>query len=341
MAKKTKWNAQSHITDLIIAGLEKGVGPWVRPWKVKGGLGLAPFNPCTSGGRAYNGLNPWTLALASMENGWTDPRFCTFKQLAAKKWTIKEGEARKAGGPGPSDVYFWLIKDRPVEDEATGKVSTRKSFSIRVYKVWNYQQLEGPEAWESDDATAEYEETTVARTQELAWTVAEAWEDEVVTRHGGSRACYSPSLDIIKLPELQDFNTEADYLGTRFHEQIHSTGHESREARDFSGRFGNEAYAFEELVAEIGAANLLAATGAVGTGEVREDHVAYLASWIKVLKSDHKAIFTADSQAKKGVKRILDHAEKAGVLPKPTKGGSTKPKGKARKKRSKAKAKAA
>ena len=324
----SKWNPRSHITDLIIQGLERGVGPWVRPWRTKGTLGISPFNPCTAGGRAYNGMNTWTLAIKSHAEGWYDPRFCTFKQLEAKGWQIRKGQGKKDGGPGPADVFFWLIRDYQTTDEDTGETVTRKSFQIKVYKVWNLSQLDGPEAWETDEDDDTDTDEGPTRTQELAWGVTEAWDGEVAVNDGGNRACYSPALDVIRMPELADFKSEGDYLATRFHEQVHSTGHESREGRDFSGRFGNEAYAMEELVAEIGAANLMAATGVSATGEVRDDHVAYIASWIKVLKGDNKAIFTADSQAKKAVSRILEHAEEAGVLPKPSDNAKPKSKGK-------------
>lgn len=371
--KKTKWNARSHITDLIIGLLEQGVGPWVCPWtrhnrgydRAANVLdGSLPFNPCTGSGRSYNGLNPWLLAGASIVNGWTDPRFCTYKQLTKKKWKIKEDQPRKAGGPGPSDVYFWHIVNEE-RDPKTGEITRGKFFTVKMYRVWNYQQLEGPEPWAVPEAPeplkplgpvedgVDWEEAAARDLYALAFKVCEAWDSEVPCSHGGDRAFYVPSADRIQMPTLDQFKSKAKandttvvegiryYLATRFHEMVHSTGHPSREKRDFSGRFGNEAYAFEELIAEIGAAILMAAAGVVSTGEVREDHASYIQSWIKVLKGDKQAIFTADSQAKKGVKRILDHAEKAGALPKPTKGGSTKPKGKARKKRSKAKAKAA
>lgn len=189
----------------------------------------------------------------------------------------------------------------------------------------------------------------------LALEVVDAWKTEVPIKDGGDRAYYSPHGDFIQMPTFEQFLEKAQasgesvkdklrdwlealafYLGTTFHEMVHSTGHKSREERDFSGRFGNEAYAFEELIAEIGAASLLAATGVVSTGEVREDHVAYIKSWIKVLENDHKAIFTAESQSKKAVTRILDHAQDAGVLPSP--GDEEKPKPKAKRK-SKAKPK--
>ena len=370
--KKTtsKWDPMAHITGKIIEGLEQGVGPWTRPWTVKNvgytfGLrnvcdGSRAFNPFTGGGRSYNGINTWTLAIHSQVFGYTDPRYCTFKQLVKKGWKIKEGQSTKDGGPGPADVFFWLIKDFTKEDEETGEVKTYKSFTIRVYKVWNFDQLEGPEPWESTEEVTAPEpaepvvpeegmsqEEAEARAQyALALSVVEAWKTEVPINDGGDRAYYSPPGDYIQMPTFEQFAERAEsnketvrdaliyWLGTALHEMVHSTGHKSREERDFSGRFGNEAYAFEELIAEIGAASLLAATGVVSTGEVREDHVAYIKSWIKVLKNDHKAIFTAESQSKKAVARILDHAQDAGVLPPPS--NNEKPK---RKRKAKAKTK--
>jgi len=380
--KKTtsKWDPMAHITGKIIEGLEKGVGPWTRPWTVKNvgytfGLrnvcdGSRAFNPFTGGGRSYNGINTWTLAIHSQVFGYTDPRYCTFKQLDKKGWKIKEGQRTKNGGPGPADVFFWHVKDHTKEDEATGEVKTWKTFNVIVYRVWNFDQLEGPEPWESiEEVTAPEpaepvvpeegmsQEEAEARAQyALALSVVEAWAStEVPINHGGDRAYYSPPGDYIQMPPFEQFVEKAQasgesvedklrdwlealafYLGTSFHEIVHSTGHKSREEREFGGRFGNEAYAFEELIAEIGAASLLAATGVVSTGEVREDHVAYIKSWIKVLKNDHKAIFTAESQAKKAVARILDHAQDAGVLPPPSNNEKPKPK---RKRKAKAKTK--
>jgi antirestriction protein ArdC len=348
---KPKWNAHKHISDLIIEGLERGVGPWSRPWTVLNpgySLGMSnvldgsrPFNPCTNGkGRSYNGMNTWLLAITSQIHGWTDPRFCTFKQLAKNKWSIKEGQSKKDGGPGPSDVFFWKVYEKETRTDS-GEVKMNRFFTIKVYKVWNLDQLEGPEAWaapEAPEPIEPVEETEKPdRVYNLAWAVTEEWDSEVSCGHGGDRAYYMPSADRIQMPTYDQFHSEADYLATKFHEQVHSTGHKSREERDFSGRFGNEAYAFEELVAEIGAATLMAATGVASEGEIRDDHVAYIASWIKVLKKDHKAIFTADSQAKKAVNRILDRAEGAGVLPKKEEKPKAKPK--AKKKTTKAKTK--
>ena len=374
--KKTtsKWDPMAHITGKIIEGLEQGVGPWTRPWTVKNvgytfGLrnvcdGSRAFNPFTGGGRSYNGINNWTLSIHSQVHGFTDPRYCTHNQISKKEWKIKEGQSGWEGGPGPADVFFWLPpKEYTKVNEETGETETFMSrWNLRVYKVWNFDQLEGPEPWESTEEVTAPEpaepvvpeegmsqEEAEARAQyALALSVVEAWKTEVSIKDGGDRAYYSPHGDFIQMPTFEQFAERAEsnketvrdaliyWLGTALHEMVHSTGHKSREERDFSGRFGNEAYAFEELIAEIGAASLLAATGVVSTGEVREDHVAYIKGWIKVLENDHKAIFTAESQSKKAVARILDHAQDAGVLPSP--GDEEKPKPK-RKRKAKAKTK--
>jgi antirestriction protein ArdC len=117
--------------------------------------------------------------------------------------------------------------------------------------------------------------------------------------HGGSRACYVPSTDNIHMPCIDFFRDAESYYGTRAHETTHWTRHKSRLDRDFGRkRFGDEGYAMEELV-ELGSAFLSADLDL--TPEVRDDHAAYIASWIKVLKNDKRAIFTAASHAQRAV----------------------------------------
>src|SRR5690606_32215090 len=128
--------------------------------------------------------------------------------------------------------------------------------------------------------------------------------------NGGSRACYLPSLDVIRMPERMSFSgtatssaTEA-YYSTLFHELTHWTASSHRCDRDLSGAFGSEAYAIEELVAELGAAFLCADVGI--SSAPRADHAAYIGSWLKCLKSDNRAIFKAAAQASKAAAFVLD-----------------------------------
>jgi antirestriction protein ArdC len=113
--------------------------------------------------------------------------------------------------------------------------------------------------------------------------------------HQGNRAFYSPADDSIILPPFAAFFTPTDYYGTRAHETGHWTSHSSRCDRQLGKRFGDNAYAVEELVAELTAAFTLAHLGL--SSEPRADHAQYIASWLKVLKADSRAIFTAASKA--------------------------------------------
>ena len=117
-------------------------------------------------------------------------------------------------------------------------------------------------------------------------------------QHGGNRAFYSPDRDIVQMPELHTFRDAESYYATLAHEMTHWTRHSSRLDRDLGRkRFADAGYAMEELVAEIGAAFLCADLGI--TPETRDDHAAYIASWLQVLKNDKRAIFTAASHAQK------------------------------------------
>ena len=131
------------------------------------------------------------------------------------------------------------------------------------------------------------------------------------SRHGGSSAHYSPTGDYVQMPSLEAFRSADDYAGTLAHELVHWTGHESRCDRQFGKRFGDDAYAFEELVAEIGSAFVCAQTGIALEGL---QHDRYVASWLKVLKGDKRAIFTASSQAKKAAEFLMASAEEEEAL---------------------------
>lgn len=116
-------------------------------------------------------------------------------------------------------------------------------------------------------------------------------------RHGGNRAFYAPAAHFIQLPPAEAFRDAESYAATKAHELTHWTGHKERMAREFGRRFGDRAYAFEELVAERGAAFLCADLGI--TPEPRQDHAAYLGSWLEVLKEDKRAIFSAAAHAQR------------------------------------------
>jgi antirestriction protein ArdC len=274
----------SEVTDKIIAQLESGSVPWVRPWSNAQGFNAGlPTNYTT--GKAYRGINVMLL----WSSGYADQRWLTYKQAQAISANVRRGER------GSLVVFYkkWDLKDT----NAAGESVTKSVPILRSFVVFNVSQIDG---LPGDVTPSEPAPITYTRAAEL-FAQANAG-------HGGNRAFYSPSQDTITMPRLEQFNSEADYFATALHELTHWTGHTSRLARDFSGRFGTDAYAFEELIAEMGAAYLCADSGI----EYTTQHAAYIESWLKVLRGDKKAVFTAASHAQKAAdycKRIDEPAE--------------------------------
>ena len=263
------------VTDRIVNALEEGVAPWVRPWA---GAGF-PRNGGSK--RPYHGINVFLLWLTAQERGYRSPDWFTYNQAHTLGGQVRKGERGTL-------VTLWKVLPRR-EAEATAAPDQRggkKTLLLRHFIVFNREQIDGLElpaeeaprhAWERDMAVETFVRATGARITE-----------------GGGRAAYYPGADEIVIPPLETFVSRARFYSTELHELSHWTGHPSRLARDFSGAFGSPAYGREELVAEMGAAFLCAALGVEGSLQ----HPEYIGSWIKVLKEDKKAVFSAASQAR-------------------------------------------
>ena len=269
------------VTDRIIASLEQGTAPWLKPW-AEGKCGTAgPFNAVT--GRPYNGIN-W-LVLGS--GGWL-----TFKQAKELGGSVRKGEKG-------TQIVFWSFPK--IKDSETGEEKVVPF--AKGYTVFAVEQCDG-----LDTAKLKAPQPIVAGETNINVIAALAGAQ---VRHGGSKAFYSPSTDHVQMPSLEAFESADAYAGTLAHELVHWTGHQSRCDRQFGKRFGDDAYAFEELVAEIGSAFVCAQTGIPLEGL---QHDRYVASWLKVLKGDKRAIFTASSQAKKAAEFLLASAEEEEAL---------------------------
>jgi len=317
-AKKTVSDKFEEITASIVASLEKGVAPWVCPWDRNVPGGMMPHNGLT--GRHYNGINIF-LCWAT---GYLDPRWYTFDQAMVAngfkaKWETKKryGKVRKVktwewagegeepcspwecgvrkGEKSPTFIVHWHRVTKREENE-DGEEEERSWMTLKTWRVFNHAQIDWAPGMEPGrDETV----TTDAEANEAAQKLFEALDAKL--SHGGNRAAYSPQLDIIQMPEVKAFPELGDYWSTRAHETVHWTGHGTRCARKLdAGRFGSEAYAFEELVAEMGAAFLAAELGLTG----KLQHAEYIGHWIKVLKSDNKALFKAASLAREAVEFI-------------------------------------
>jgi antirestriction protein ArdC len=273
------------ITDRIVSELEQGVRPWMKPWNAEHAAGRIT-RPLRGNGIPYQGINVLMLWSAAMEKGYAAPIWMTFKQALEFKACVRKGEA------GSLLVYADKII-RTETDEHTGEEAERAIPFMKGYTVFNVEQIDGlPERFY---AKAEPRGETVQRIAHAEQFFAATG---ATVRHGGNMAYYSVNADHVQMPPIEAFRDAESYYATLAHETTHWTRHPSRLDRDFGRkRFGDEGYAMEELVAELGSAFLSADLD--WTPEVRDDHAAYIASWIKVLKDDKRAIFTAASHAQR------------------------------------------
>jgi antirestriction protein ArdC len=273
------------ITDQIVSELEKGVRPWLKPWNAEHAAGRIT-RPLRGNGIPYRGINILMLWSAAMEKGFAAPIWMTFKQALEFNAHVRKGEQ------GSLVVYADKII-RAETDADTGEESERAIPFMKGYSVFNVEQIDGlPERFY---AKAEPRGETVQRIERVESFFAATGAE---VRHGGNRAYYSISTDHVQMPPIEAFRDAESYYATRAHETTHWTRHKSRLDRDFGRkRYGDEGYAIEELVAELGSAFLSADLDL--TPEVRDDHAAYIGSWIKVLKDDKRAIFSAASHAQR------------------------------------------
>lgn len=281
------------VTDSIIGMLEAGVRPWAPGHNAKAcGLPVIPTRAC---GTAYRGINVALLWGAAEMKGYRHHTWMTFNQAKALGGCVRKGE--KA-----TPIVYWGTFKAQVDDADEGDDGKARLFA-KAYSVFNVEQIDGLPARFFEPATLEPSETRIAKAD--AWAVATGAD----IRHGGSQAFYSPKSDHVQMPPLEAFYEPEAYYGTLAHELTHWSGAKARLDRQFGKRFGDKAYAFEELIAEMGAAFAMARLGIAA--EPREDHASYLASWLKVLKADKRAIFTAASKAQAACDFLFDLADKA------------------------------
>jgi antirestriction protein ArdC len=280
--------AHEAIVNKLVATIERGdLPPWVRPWDSPQGAEGLPVNATT--GRAYRGGNVISLWITAQVEGYSGSRWATFKQWQSLS-TESEPIGVRKGEKGTVGVYYSSFEDKRKAPEP-GMKAKRIPFA-RAFYLFNADQVEGLPVVEKGDV-----KDLTSRIESLDSMVAGS---DATVIHGGHRACYSPEMDVVKMPERETFqgsdkgDPTAAYYGTLAHELTHWTGHEKRCDRTFGKRFRDKAYAVEELVAELGAAFTLAEHG-LGCEELR--HAQYLSHWLEVIKEDPSALFTAASKA--------------------------------------------
>ncbi len=301
-----KTDIAATITATILEKLEAGTKPWVQPWT--GAPRCRPLRHC---GTAYRGINTVMLWMAAQARGYASPYWMTYRQAEALK-----GQVRRHEKCSHAVLYKTIDARDEKEDDASidGDDATSKTRRIlRAFAVFNADQIDG--------LPAKYyvTETDIPKMPEgIHRPRLEAFFDRVpaIVRHNGYEAYYNRARDEIVLPPVARFASYDGYFATRGHETAHWSGAKHRLDRQFGTRFGDSAYAFEELVADIAAAILGAALG-LPEAEL-ENHAAYVDHWVKVLRADKNAILTAASKADEaadyimglgqpGASRIVEH----------------------------------
>lgn len=271
------------VTDRIVAQLEAGTVPWKQPWKTT--ASHAPQNLVSR--RPYRGIN----VFLTLSGHYRSPFWATYKQVSDKGGHVRKGERA-------TPIVFWKFLEH-AKNRDDGTVKLERIPMLRYFSVFNADQCDDLPVPEIPDPDGQ----AVDIPSFLAGYLATGPS----IRHSVSaRACYHPGSDTVELPESAQFLSPEAYYATLYHELAHSTGHSARLARDLTHPFGSRPYAREELVAEMTSAFLCAETGIAPKTETNA--VAYIASWIRTLKEDPRALVVSAGLAQKAAAMVSGSA---------------------------------
>ncbi|MEZ5278990.1 MAG: zincin-like metallopeptidase domain-containing protein [Acidimicrobiales bacterium] len=277
------------VTARIVQQIETGTaGTWRAPWHHNGTADLfCPTNATTL--RPYAGANVLILAFEALDADYSDNRWSTYRQWQSMGAQVRRGEHG-------TRCVKWIAKT-PSADQPPDGENTARVLIPRVFTVFNADQVDLPD--EPTDTT----EPALVRTEsaEAFITATGAQID-----YGFNTAKYRPLVDRIQVPAIGQYRQAEDHYATILHELVHWTGHQSRLSRTFGERFGDDAYAVEELVAELGAAFATARLGI--TNSPRSDHAAYLAHWLRILDQNPKVLFQTASSAQTAVDHLATYS---------------------------------
>jgi antirestriction protein ArdC len=279
------------IADKIIESLEANIIPWKKPWTA-----LSPKN--LSSMKEYRGINHILLSMIPTKY----PYFLTFKQAKDLGGSVLKGSKSV-----PVFFYSSITKNKDVETNEEKPSHNDSFWFMKQYSVFTLEQIDGIKLDELIDPVIDF--TPVMTAENLIKAFLDSQNLKV---YPAQNAAYSPTQDHIVMPQKDQFHSVDSYYSTIFHEMIHSTGSEKRLKRaGFSigeyHRFGSKGYAFEELVAEFGAAMLASYCG-VDTSLESGQNAAYIKSWMKNIKEDPTICYKAASKAQAAVDFILKEA---------------------------------
>ncbi|MER9559370.1 zincin-like metallopeptidase domain-containing protein [Mesorhizobium sp. M0323] len=278
---ETRNDIYERVTSQIIAAIEAGAADYRMPWHHNGSAISTPVN--VSSRKTYRGVNAIALWAAAHATGYPAGIWGTYRQWQALGAQVRKGERGHL-------VVFWKIADRDSDTERQDGGEDRdgpaRRMFARGYTVFNCAQVDG---YTPPEMPVLPEIERIGHAERFCAALG------IDIRHGGSQACYSPVTDHVQMPEFACFRDALAYYAVLLHECGHASGASHRLDRDLSGRFGSAAYAMEECTVELLSAMICADLNL--SVEPRPDHASYVASWLEVLRSDKRAIFTAAAKA--------------------------------------------
>ena len=283
--KSKSFDLYAHVTDSIVAAIEAGASEFRLPWQRTGIGNILPVNAATC--TAYNGVNILSLWAEAMTRGYDRGIWATYRQ-----WASLGAQVRK-GARGSCVIFY---KEYEAEPDPDNESDDGKRRFARASWVFNAQQVDGFDLPDIPDLPP------IERITKADQLIEKNGAD---IRHGGEQAYYRRKDDFIQMPDERLFTADdeakrtEDYYAVLFHELTHWTGAAHRLDRDLHKRFGDDTYAMEELVAELGSAFLCGELSI--TPRPRPDHTGYIAHWLEVMKEDKRAIFTAAARASEAV----------------------------------------
>lgn len=285
--------AYEQLTALMIEALESGKADpakWVAPWRA-----FSSVDRNIETGNRYRGGNALLTSLTRFKRGYEHAAWSTYNGWGKLGRQVRKGERGLL-------LFYWNFSEKTVV-AADGSSAKKRSVWAKGFTVFNYAQTDAladaKKVWEPTAGVVRNPDERIAEVDELLGSFTASYAE------GGDRAFYAQARDHIQLPAFADFNTALDFASTALHELAHSTGHTSRLNRTNFKAWGDESYAAEELVAELSAAFSLARLGLTSDGP-REDHQHYIASWLRALRNDSKAVWDAAQAAQKATDLLLD-----------------------------------
>lgn len=280
----------TRVTNKIISDMEQGQLTWRQPWS-DANLAGNVMRPRRWNDIPYSGINTIMLWGTAAEKGYTSPYWMTFKQALDMKAAVRKGEK--------GSIVVYADKMQKETEADNGETEQRQIYFLKTYTVFNAAQIDGlSEAFYRKPEPQE----PVNREQRIA-ALETFFANTKAQIYTGTEAAYYLGKDKIEMPPFEAFNSAADYYAILSHELTHWTRHPSRLDRDFKRqKWGDEGYAKEELVAELGACFLGADLGFEPV--TKEEHAAYIQSWLKVLRDDKRFIFQAAAHAQRAVEYV-------------------------------------